>query len=288
VRSACVDIGSNTTRLLIAELRDGALCEVAAQRVFHRLRGDMAPDAVREVATTVAAQIETARAAGAEDVVVVGTAAIRNSSSGPGICDAVRDACGVGVTVLSPADEARLAFLGATHTVAEPPDGFVAVVDVGGGSSEIVCGTCAGDVSWSVSLPLGSGTLADDHLAGDPPTADELVSLRASAAAAFAGVTPPSEVVAAYAVGGNATSLRRLLGRRLDRAALTRAIDVVCSAPAADVAREHDLHLDRVRVLPAGMILLDEAAALLGLSLEIVCGGLREGVILERLRANPH
>jgi exopolyphosphatase/guanosine-5'-triphosphate,3'-diphosphate pyrophosphatase len=149
VRCACIDIGSNTTRLLVAEPDEAGLREVLAQRVFTRLRSvddTIAAEKLGEVAATVAAQVRLARDAGADDVVAVGTAAIRGARNGDELCAAVRDASGVEVAVLSGEDEARLAFLGATRTARDVPDEMVAVVDVGGGSSEIVCGTAKGGV----------------------------------------------------------------------------------------------------------------------------------------------
>jgi exopolyphosphatase/guanosine-5'-triphosphate,3'-diphosphate pyrophosphatase len=158
----------------------------------------------------------------------------------------------------------------------------VAVVDVGGGSTELVCGTVADGVSWSASFRVGSGFLADGYVRSDPPTPDELARIQNHVAGVFEGLEAPP-VLGAYAVGGSATSLRRLIGAVLDHETLGRAIRVVCAAPAAEVAHQFDLHVERVRVLPAGMLLLDAASTLLGLPLQIAGGGLREGVILERL-----
>ena len=78
------------------------------------------------------------------------------------------------------AEEARLAFAGAVGTLPAPPGGTVGVVDVGGGSTELVAGTAAGGVSWFVSVRVGSGFLAERHVRGDPPTAAELDALRAA------------------------------------------------------------------------------------------------------------
>ena len=287
MRCACIDIGSNTTRLLVAELDDTGLREVTTQRVFTRLRGyegAIPPDKVGEVADTVASQVRLAGESGADHVSIVATAAIRGASNRDELCAAVRESCGVSVTVLSGEDEARLAFTGAIRTLRHEVSGPVAVVDVGGGSSELVCGTIDGGVSWSASFRVGSGFLADNYVRSDPPTPDELEKIRGHVSGVFEGLDAPS-VGAAYAVGGSATSLRRLIGAVLDHETLGRAIRVVCSAPAVDVAREFDLHLERVRVLPAGMLLLDAASALLGTPLQIAGGGLREGVILERLAA---
>jgi len=213
---------------------------------------------------------------------VVATAAVRSATNGDELCAAIRAAAGVPVSVLSGEDEARLSFLGATRALGDTPAGVVAVVDVGGGSTELVCGTAEGGVRWSTSLRVGSGLLADLHMRSDPPSPAELTRVRAHAAEAFAALDAP-RTVAAFAVGGSATSLRRLVGAVLDNATLGRAIDEVCAEPADDVARRLDLHPERVRVLPAGMIVLDAACAFLGLPLQIAGGGLREGVVLETL-----
>jgi exopolyphosphatase/guanosine-5'-triphosphate,3'-diphosphate pyrophosphatase len=288
MRSACIDIGSNTTRLLVAELDEGRLREVLTQRVFTRLRGfeGAIPDAmVDELATIVAAQVRMAEEAGAAHVQAVATAAIRGAANREELCAAVRAAAGLPVCVLSGEEEARLAFLGATRTLGYAPEGLVAVVDVGGGSTELVCGTAAGGVEWSASFRVGSGFLADNYVRTDPPAPDELERIRAHVAGVFEGLEAPRPA-AAYAVGGSATSLRRLIGAVLDHETLGRAIRVVCSDPAEDVAQRFDLHLERVRVLPAGMLLLDAVSTFLEVPLQIAGGGLREGVVLEWLSGN--
>jgi len=285
VRCACIDIGSNTTRLLVAELAGGSLREVLNQRVFTRLRGcagEIPPETVAALADIVASQVRLAREAGAGEIRAVATAAIRGAPNRDALCAAVGAAAGVEVTILSGEDEARLAFLGATRTLRHVPEGMVAVVDVGGGSTELVCGTIAGGVAWSTSVPVGSGVLADRHVRSDPPERQDVERIRAHVARAFEDLRPPPPR-AAYAVGGSATSLRRLMGAVLDRETLGRAMRVVCAAPAREVARRYDLHLERVRVLPAGMVLLDAASALFELPLQIASGGLREGVVLEGL-----
>ena len=284
MRTACIDIGSNTTRLRGAEADETGLRELLTQRVFTRLRGIEGPipeAKVREVAEVVASQVRMAREAGAEDVRAVATAAIRSAPNRDELCAAVQATAGVTVSVLSGDDEARLAFMGAVRMLKHAPEGLVAVVDVGGGSSEIVCGTLADGVSWSASFRVGSGFLADNYIASDPPAPDELERIRAHVAGVFEGLDVP-QPVAAYAVGGSATSLRRLIGAVLDHETLGRALRVVCAEPAEDVARGFDLHLERVKVLPAGMLLLDAASTVLGVPLQIAGGGLREGVILER------
>jgi exopolyphosphatase/guanosine-5'-triphosphate,3'-diphosphate pyrophosphatase len=287
LRVACIDIGSNTTRLLVAEPGGAGLREVMSQRAFTRLRGfdgEIPAAKVAEVAGAVATQVELARGCGADAICVVATAAIRQATNREELCSAIAEAGGVEVVVLSGDDEARLAFLGATATLRHAPDGVVAVVDVGGGSSELVCGTVAAGPTWSASFRVGSGFLADHYVRSDPPAAAELDAVRAHVAGVFEGLdVPPADV--AYAVGGSATSLRRLIGGLLDHETLGRGVRVLSEGPAEQIARRFDLHVERVRVLPAGMLLLDAVSTLLGLPLQIAGGGLREGVVLDRLAA---
>jgi exopolyphosphatase/guanosine-5'-triphosphate,3'-diphosphate pyrophosphatase len=106
--------------------------------------------------------------------------------------------------------------------------------------------------------------------------------VRQHVAGVFEGLEPPRPT-AAYAVGGSATSLRRLIGAVLDHETLGRGIRLLSGAPCGEVARQFELHPERARVLPAGMLLLDAASTLLGAPLQIAGGGLRDGVILERM-----
>jgi exopolyphosphatase / guanosine-5'-triphosphate,3'-diphosphate pyrophosphatase len=287
VRCACVDIGSNTTRLLVAEPGEGGLRRVVEQRVFLRLHGDGRPvpsDRIEALCIAVAAHARTADQAGAEELLVVATAALRAAANAEAVCTAVRGACGHGVSILSAEDEAGLAFRGACSTLSGSVRGTVAVVDVGGGSTEIVTGTVAGGAEWSVSLPLGSGSLTDEEAAGDPPSMPERARMRARIAAALDGVQPPRAVVA-LAVGGSAASVRRMAGDVLDAESLARAGQAVCALPAAAVAARYGLHVERARLLPAGLLLLAAAAESLGRPLEVAAGGLREGILLARLEA---
>ncbi len=259
-----------------------------AQRAFTRLgasrRGEIPDEKVAEVAELVASQVRMARECGVETIRVVATAAIRQAANREAFCEAVEAAAGVPVAVLSGDDEARLAFAGATRTLHHVPLGEIGVVDVGGGSSELVVGTMAEGVSWSASFRVGSAFLADGYLRSDPPSVDELDHVRAHVAGVFEGLDAPQPGVA-YAVGGSATSLRRVVGAELNRTTLAHGIRVLGAAPAEEVARRYELHPERVRVLPAGMLLLDEAARVFGCPLRIASGGLREGVVLEELAA---
>jgi len=286
MRCACIDIGSNTTRLLVAEPAPGGLAEVLQLRAFTRIgrsldgEGRIPAATLAAVAEVVAQHRAAAEQRGCERLRVVGTAAIRRAANGAELVAAVAERAGVAVEVLSGEDEARLAFHGAARTLDPPPAGSLAVVDVGGGSTEIAIGSLAGGVTWARSFAVGSSSL---HAActADPPTPGDLALMRAAARDAFAGVViPPADD--AVAVGGSAASLPVLVGPVLDARALGHALGVLASGPAADVARLHGLARERTQLLPAGILVLDAAAqALGGRPLRIGRGGLREGVVLE-------
>ena len=287
VLCACVDIGSNTTRLLVAETGPTGFHEILAQRCFTRISratgpdGAIASEKLGEIAEVVAGQVEAARALGADRLRVVATAAIRRAPNRDALTEAIRGRAGVDVEILTAEQEARLAFAGATALIDPPPSGTVGVVDVGGGSSELAVGTVADGARWIVSLPVGSGVLADAHLRSDPPAPAELAALRAAAAKAFGGIEPPHTDVA-VAVGGSATSLRRLVGPVLDEKSIAEALEAVVADCAASVARIFDLDAERVRLLPAGLAVLGEAARAFAAPLELALGGLREGVLMEQ------
>lgn len=284
-------MGSNTTRLLVAEPgTDGTvLVDITADRVFTRLGEGRAPDGsitqerIALVARVVEAQAALAREAGAQALRAVATAAIRGAPNRSELCREVEAASGVRIEVVPVEEEARLAFAGAIGTLPEQAapglEDPVAVVDVGGGSTELVCGTRASGVDWVRSFAIGSGVLTERHVASACPSPEELDALRADAAATFAGVEAPSPGLA-FAVGGSATSLHRLTGGKLHPDSLEAALRALCSGPVEEVARALGLHPDRVRMLPAGIVVLGEAARALGVPLRVASGGLREGVIL--------
>lgn len=285
MRCACIDIGSNTTRLLVADVAQGRLEAVVQQRSFTRLGraiaadGVIPPPLIDAVVDVVARQREVAAVAGAEHLRVVATAAIRRAANRRELLAAIREHAGVDVAVLPGDHEARLAFAGATRTLATPPQGTIAVVDVGGMSTEIAIGTIAGGVTWARSYAIGSSALAAS-CRKDPPSREDVDNIRSAARAAFTAAPIPA-ADHAIAVGGSAASLPTLVGPTIDPPALERALGVLTAAPADEVARRHDLAPERTQLLPAGILVLGAAAERLGRPLRIGRGGLREGVILE-------
>jgi exopolyphosphatase/guanosine-5'-triphosphate,3'-diphosphate pyrophosphatase len=280
VRCACIDIGSNTTRVLVADRTDAGLVEVLQRRAFTRLGRGLDAARIALTAREVAAQAREARELGARSIRVVATAAVRQAPNRAELCAAVREASGLAVEILAGEEEARLAFAGATRTLGEPLEGEIGVVDVGGGSTELVVGTLGGGVSWCTSITVGSGDLAETYLRSDPPSPEQLGAVRERVASALAGVAAPAPGIA-LAVGGSATSLRRLVGDVLDPASLGGGLRVLVEHPAAEVARAWQLDPLRVRLLPAGIMILEAASSAFGTPLRVARGGLREGVLLE-------
>jgi exopolyphosphatase / guanosine-5'-triphosphate,3'-diphosphate pyrophosphatase len=287
VRRACIDIGSNTTRLLVADCDGERLQEIHQARAFTHIRrgtegdGTIADTKLEEVVAVVKAHLREAAALQCEEVRCVATAAIRRAPNSSALIAAISDSSGLATEVLSEQEEARLAFLGAARTLSRAPKGPLGVVDVGGGSSELVVGTAPDAISWSASFDLGSGDLADEFLRSDPPSAAELARTRDRIAAALGAVEVPRPCEA-VAVGGSAASLRRLAGPLLDAEAFARSLSVLAAERAADVARSFGLELERVRLLGAGLLILQAVSQVFGVSLQVGQGGLREGVLLDR------
>jgi len=286
---AAIDIGSNTTRILVAEPQDGQLAKVMEQRAYTRIgkardgKGRISKEKIEEVAEVVDTQVRLARELGAGSFRAVATAAIRDSGNADDVVKAIEARAGIPIEIISGEEEGRLAFIGATKALGHPIEGSIAVVDVGGGSTEIIFGSVPGGVESVISFPIGSGALADELIESDPPSASEIRKIRDRVEDEFKDVKIESMPDQVVAVGGSATSLRRLTGVVLEYETLERGIRVLCGDPAADVAKQFELDPVRVRILPTGVLILEKLSELLGQPLQIGKGGIREGIVLDML-----
>jgi len=205
---AAIDIGSNTTRLLVAEPVDGQLKKVMEQRAYTRIgkavdkKGAIRSEKVEEVGEVVGTQMRLAQELGAKEFRAVATAAIREASNGEAVAEAVGQAAGIPIEILPEEEEGRLSFIGATKTLGHPSEGLVGVVDIGGGSTEVILGTVTGGVQSVRSWPVGSGNLAEELISSDPPSAAEIRRIRDRIDDIFEGVEfeQPAQAVA---VGGS-------------------------------------------------------------------------------------
>ena len=283
---AVVDVGSNTIRLLVGARDGDRIAEIVRGKRVVGLGADVersgaisAPK-LAETVECVAGFVEDARAAGAELIDVVVASPGRQARNAPQLIHLLSRATEIEARVLSREDEARLAFEGALAGIT--PRGAVAVCDVGGGSAQIAIGTVEHGPSWLRSVDLGSLRLSARIPHGDPPGRKELAALRSEARAAVFALTPPLPG-GAVAVGGTARSLRKLVGPSLGPGELDEAFDLLRRTPAAELAGRYDIDLWRARALPAGTAIVAALQSLLGVSLEVGRGGLREGVVLELL-----
>src|SRR5665811_1729480 len=174
---AAIDIGSNTTRLLVAEPVEGQLKKAMEQRAYTRINkavadsGEIPAEKAEEVAGVVATQVRLARELGAETIRAVATAAIREAGNGAAVASAIEAESGVAVEILSDEEEGRLSFIGATKTLGHPVDGLVGVVDVGGGSTEVILGSVSGGARGVPPGRAAGGLVADELIPSDPPRA---------------------------------------------------------------------------------------------------------------------
>jgi exopolyphosphatase/guanosine-5'-triphosphate,3'-diphosphate pyrophosphatase len=282
-----VDVGSNTVRLLVAALGDGKLLPLREER-DHLLLGEdverlgrLRPAKLAEAADCTARYVGIARRAGASVLEVLVTAPGRQSANAEELVCALSAAGGAPVRVLTPEEEGELAFAGAVAAARRPPE-TVAVCDVGGGSTEVVVGTPSGGPAWRRSFDLGCVRLTRRALAHDPPTRRALLVAREQVERRLERFAPPLPL-AAYAPGGTARALRRLVGRTLGAEELDAALAILARRPAAKVAKTFDIHPRRAATLPAGAILLAGVQARLSVPLQVSRAGLREGAALALL-----
>jgi exopolyphosphatase/guanosine-5'-triphosphate,3'-diphosphate pyrophosphatase len=287
MRVAVIDVGSNTARLLVATVdSDGSFERVAEERSYLRLgaeierTGTIGRKKIAAAAATCGAYVGRAAELGAVRATVIVTAPGRQAGSAAALTAALREATGLPVRVLTATVEGRLAFEGAVASAAGDLPDTVAVVDVGGGSTELAVGTSLLGAAWTRSADLGSLRLTRAHLHGDPPTTAQLTAAADAVQPAFAGMSPPTADVA-FAVGGSARALAKIVGRRFDADDLDAAVKILSRRPAAKAARRFGIDAQRAETLVAGALLLAEASRVLRTSLELGRGGLREGAALE-------
>jgi exopolyphosphatase/guanosine-5'-triphosphate,3'-diphosphate pyrophosphatase len=286
MRVAVVDIGTNSTRLLVADVDDaGALTEVERRTAVTRLGqgvdrdGVLAEDAMQRVHATLADYRRRIDSRGAQRAVAVLTSAVRDAANGAEFAARVRDEHGLAARTIGGDEEARLTFLGATSS--RPQDDLTptVVVDIGGGSTELVVGS-GREVSFHVSTQVGVVRHSERHVHSDPPRGDELDALAAEVRAILAASVPTevrARTRAAVAVAGTPTSLAAI-DRNLDCYSSDKVHGHVlalesCEAMLARLAampeperrRVRGLHPDRAPTIVAGTIMLIAALRLFDL-----------------------
>jgi exopolyphosphatase/guanosine-5'-triphosphate,3'-diphosphate pyrophosphatase len=282
---AAIDVGSNTTRLLVARADRGQISALATGSAMTALATGLRPggtipaEKMDLVAATVGRMAGEARELGARQVVVACTAPGRMAANAAQLLERLRAAAGVTPRVLSGTEEAELSFRGLM--TADAPEPLVAV-DPGGGSMEVMVGV-SGRLTWATSIPVGVRALTEAFVVNDPPDIDILEPMIAEVRAMIDAVELPVQVAEAVATGGSAAALATLAGDTvLGRDALQRAIDRLVGASAEDLSEATGLEPARVRLCLAGAAVLEAVRRSFGIdALHVSQAGLREGLVLE-------
>jgi exopolyphosphatase/guanosine-5'-triphosphate,3'-diphosphate pyrophosphatase len=287
MRVGVIDVGSNTLRLLVAEKAPGGLSTVRERKARVglgadvELHGRISRGKLAETAESVRAFAGEARELGCSQLEIVVASPGRQASNAGRLIHALARATAAPVRVLSQEEEARLAYVGAV-AVARPEASSVAVCDVGGGSAQIAVGEPGEEPAWLRSVDIGSLRLTTRLLEHDPPGKKAIGDGRAAVREAFEGIAPPVPK-AAYAVGGSARALRKIVGRTLGAAELAEAISILRRRPHREVIDTFGIDPERARTLAGGALILAEAQRRLVVPLEVVRAGLREGLALTLL-----
>ena len=218
-RVAAIDCGTNSIRLLIADIdrRDGStvLADVVREMRVVRLgqgvdaTGELAPEALERTFAATADYAQLIKEHGAERIRFVATSASRDARNRDVFVAGIRDLLGVEPEVISGDEEAALSFAGASSVLPILDGHQVLVVDLGGGSTEFVLGTAAG-VTAAKSVDIGCVRLTERHLRDDPPTAEQIAAAEADVddAIARAGRDVPLErATAVVGVAGSVTTI---------------------------------------------------------------------------------
>jgi exopolyphosphatase/guanosine-5'-triphosphate,3'-diphosphate pyrophosphatase len=283
MRVAVVDVGSNTARLLVADV-DDEVEAVREEKTFLGLAADLVQQGkisgtkLELAGRTARSYRRIADKLDAEALEVVVTAPGRQGGSGRALVAELERATRSPVRVLSAGEEGRLAFAGALSRAPEL-EGVAAVCDVGGGSTEVAVGTRTTGATWVGSADVGSLRLTHTHLSEAKPSAEEIAAAREAARDAYAGFAPPA-ADEAIAVGGSARAAAKIVGRRLGPEELDAVAVLVAARGHERIAETFGLDLARAETLLAGAVLLGEASRRIGLPFRLGRGGLRDGAAL--------
>jgi exopolyphosphatase/guanosine-5'-triphosphate,3'-diphosphate pyrophosphatase len=277
-----VDVGSNTVRLLLAQEGEPVLSlreTLGLGECIERL-GHIPEAKLHETAGVVASFVDSAWNAGASRLEVLITSPGRQAANGDELVEAIRATASAPVRILSAAEEGQLAFSGAVATTVFAGNRRVAVVDVGGGSAQVVVGSRRDGAEWGHSIDLGSRRLTSRLLSGDPPGEEAMDAARAEVERLLDGFDPPEPSIV-LAVGGSARALRRIVGGRLGATELALATELLARTPGVELVARHDLNPLRVGTLAAGAVILSVLQQHLGPPMKVVRAGLRDGAVLE-------
>ncbi|HWB68755.1 MAG TPA: Ppx/GppA phosphatase family protein [Solirubrobacterales bacterium] len=275
-RIAVIDIGSNSTRLLVADVVDGRVSQVERRSRVTRLgrgvdlSGQLSAEAIEAACEAIADYVSIHQEAGAEVVEAIATSAVRDASNGSAFIAELRERFALSARTLSGEEEAELTYLGATAE--QPPTEPTLVVDIGGGSTEMIVGTGT-EIAFHTSLQAGVVRYTERHVPSDPPSASELEALARDTRGLIepaVAAHPEARPRRGVAVAGTPTSLAaiemgldpydpsRVHGHVLSLASIQRMLSQLASAPLSKRIEIPGMHPDRAPTIVAGVVILVE------------------------------
>ena len=305
MRVAVVDLGTNTTRVLVADVDDGHVHELERRTKVTRLgegvdsTGRLADGAVERVTQTLTEYKAIIDELKPERTIALATSATRDAENGGEFRQMLHDRFGLDAHIIPGEEEARLTFLGAT--AARPPGtGPFVVIDIGGGSTEYVVGVAGEDPQFRVSTQAGSVRQTERHLKEDPPSDEDVLTLRAAIRSIVEAEIPPAvrqQVRSGIAVAGTATSLAaidqqldpydpdKVNGYHLWLDACERMLAELAAVPLEKRRQVTGLHPDRAPTIVAGAAILVESMRVLRLaSVEVSEADILHGAALDMAR----
>jgi exopolyphosphatase/guanosine-5'-triphosphate,3'-diphosphate pyrophosphatase len=272
---AAIDCGTNTIRLLVGVLPDIAVRESRIVRLGQAVdaTGRLDDEALERTFAALNDYAATIREHGATKVRMCATSAVRDASNGEVFVRGVEERLGVTPDILTGEQEAGLAFAGAVRNLTGPAPEPVLVVDIGGGSTELVLGS-GGQVAQAFSMDIGSVRLHERHLAGDPPGAEEVAACVADidahldeapvsveAAETVVGVAGTTLTVVAGVLGLSSYDRTAIDQSRVSVAQVTAYVDRLVAMPMSDRLALPFLDRGRADVIGAGALILSRVLA---------------------------
>lgn len=276
-----IDVGTNSTRLLVADVEDGKVSPLERRSTVTRLgrgvdlSGHLASEAIEDVCAAISGYVGILEELGAETVDAIATSAVRDAGNGSAFIAELRERFALSARVLDGEEEARLTYLGATSE--SSPTEPTLVIDIGGGSTELIVGT-GSEITFHDSLQIGVVRHTERHISSDPPTASELEALATDVRGLIeSSLGSGVEATRGIAVAGTPTSLAavemelepydpsRVHGHVLALPSIQRMLSRLASAPLAERVEIPGLHPDRAPTIVAGVVVLIEAMRAFGL-----------------------
>jgi exopolyphosphatase/guanosine-5'-triphosphate,3'-diphosphate pyrophosphatase len=285
-RYGVIDVGSNTIHLLVGEVENGRVLPVTGEKVSARLgagverTGKLEEERLALAAEVIRLFAKISSLNGVPEPVLLATSAVRDAENGSELEEKVVRSTGLRMRLISGEEEAALGFYGAISAVGASWQGPTLVVDLGGGSAQLIVGEASSGPTMQVSLPLGTNRTTERFVGNDPPKKKELRALDEH----VKELVPRWDLsggVAVVAVGGSARAVLKITQDRLTVERLRRLEVEIREHPSAVLARQYGLAPERARVLPAAVTTLGAILDHFGRRELIVArGGVREGAIL--------